>query len=279
MMKTPRQILKSLGLHPKKSLGQNFILEKTPIIKIITSAELKPSDHVLEIGAGLGMLTQLIAATGAHLIATEKDTHLFKYLQEKFSKMHHIRIVNEDFLDYEFPEREHIIIGNIPYNITVPILKKIIANKKYITITGGGPGIMSAVAFGTSSQKGICLGMRAELLTQEHTNDEFYSSIVYFNFLAARKYVMASGSDFLIFYPGGLGTLDEFFEYLVQVQLAMLENKKIICIGGQYWSGLITWLDKEVKTSNYLVNKDKDLKNISIVENFEEALSIIDESK
>src|SRR3989338_10786178 len=108
MMKTPRQILKSLGLHPKKSLGQNFILEKTPIIKIITSAELKPSDHVLEIGAGLGMLTQLIAATGAHLIATEKDTHLFKYLQEKFSKMHHIRIVNEDFLDYEFPEREHI---------------------------------------------------------------------------------------------------------------------------------------------------------------------------
>lgn len=154
-------------------------------------------------------------------------------------------------------------------------LGKALAQQKYITITGGGPGIMSAIAFGSYSEKGVCLGMRAELLTQEHINDELYASLIYFNFLAARKYVMASGSDFLIFYPGGLGTMDEFFEYLVQVQLEMLENKKIICVGDEYWNGLMTWMNKEVKTSNYLINKEKDLKNINIVKNFEEAIALI----
>lgn len=154
-------------------------------------------------------------------------------------------------------------------------LGKALAREKYITITGGGSGIMSAVALGVHAEKGVCIGMRAELLTQEHIHDEVYSSLISFNFLAARKYVMANESDFLIFYPGGLGTLDEFFEYLVQVQLTILKNKRIICIGGEYWNGLIAWMNKEVKTSNYLINKDNDLKNISIVKNFKEALSLI----
>lgn len=164
-----------------------------------------------------------------------------------------------------------VVQGDVFYNDAV-LLGKELSKKGYIVLSGGGPGIMQAVAEGCRGEKGICLGLRAKLLTNEHVNDDFYSSITYFHFLETRKHVMASGSDVLIFYPGGLGTLDEFFEYLVQVQLGILQNKKIFCVGREYWTGLMKWLNSNVVASDYLINPQIDLSSITIVSNYEEVI-------
>lgn len=167
-----------------------------------------------------------------------------------------------------------VIDGDFFYNDAI-LLGRELSKKSYVIICGGGPGIMQAIAKGCKDNSGVCLGMRAKLLTNEHTGDSYYSSIIEFNFLEARKHIMATESSLLIFYPGGLGTLDEFFEYLVQLQLGILKNKRIFCIGKEYWSGLMNWLNDRVSASNYLISNPGDISLVNIVSDYSEIISII----
>lgn len=119
---------------PKKRFGQNFLQDENILNKILREINPQPEDHIIEIGPGYGALTQkLLSATG-NLTAIEIDETLAKELKEKFHGLH---LINEDFLETDLleitSEKKKIrIVGNIPYNITSPILFKLIKNNALV---------------------------------------------------------------------------------------------------------------------------------------------------
>ena len=109
---------------PKKSLGQNFLIDKNIIEKICNSGNITENDNVLEIGPGTGNLTEFILQKKPKkFYVIEKDERLIKNLNEKFDKK--IKIINEDILKYDLKllnDKDLIIFGNLPYNISSQIL-------------------------------------------------------------------------------------------------------------------------------------------------------------
>ena len=118
---------------PKKSLGQNFLIDKNVIKKICEVGNINKQDNVLEIGPGTGKLTEaIILKKPQKFIVIEKDKSLIKNLNEKFRR--NAVVINEDFLKYDLSSLSNknlIVFGNLPYNISSKILTKIISyNKK-----------------------------------------------------------------------------------------------------------------------------------------------------
>ena len=118
----------------KKSLGQNFLIDKNIIKKISNLISLFKKD-VIEIGPGKGALTdEIIKKKPKSLIIIEKDERLVKFLEEKYSAHKKIKIINEDILKFDLEKivkKNTVILGNLPYNISSQILVKIIKFKKW----------------------------------------------------------------------------------------------------------------------------------------------------
>ena len=116
----------------KKSLGQNFLIDKNILNIISNSVEVKKDNEILEIGPGTGNLTEfLIKKNPKKIFLIEKDKDLVKILKDKFNKG--VEIFNEDFLNFsnsKLLKNELIIFGNLPYNISSQILVKLIINKE-----------------------------------------------------------------------------------------------------------------------------------------------------
>lgn len=119
---------------PKKSLGQNFLIDKNIIRKIINLGKVN-NKNIIEIGPGRGALTdEILKKKPKSLIIIEKDYQLAKSLQDKYLKNKKIIIFNEDILKFDlekFTRKNTIIFGNLPYNISSQILVKIIKFKKW----------------------------------------------------------------------------------------------------------------------------------------------------
>ena len=117
---------------PKKYLGQNFLIDQNIKHKIIAACELQTDDIVLEIGPGLGVLTEETAPHVKQLFAIETDPTLAKELQNKF-KGSNINVIQADFLKYPLNSLPpHLkVIGNLPYYISTPIMERIIMNPIY----------------------------------------------------------------------------------------------------------------------------------------------------
>ncbi len=118
---------------PKKSLGQNFLIEKNIIKKIVSLTDFKNKD-ILEIGPGKGALTdEILNKKPKSLTLIEKDFLLTENLKKKYFKKKEIKIFNADILKFELKKlkkKKLIVIGNLPYNISSQILIKIIKQKK-----------------------------------------------------------------------------------------------------------------------------------------------------
>ncbi len=118
------------GFWKKKSLGQNFLINTGILDKIITAAELKKDDMVIEIGPGAGNLTKKLSERVNHVIAVEKDSRLISFLREKFANSN-VEIVEGDILHIGADisrspaSGKYKVIGNIPYYITSHILRAI----------------------------------------------------------------------------------------------------------------------------------------------------------
>ena len=119
---------------PKKSLGQNFLIDKNIIKKIIYQIKIE-NEIIVEIGPGFGNLTDYILfRKPKKLILIEKDKLLFKYLKHKYRNQKIIRIINTDVLKYDFLRLKNIkIISNLPYNISSKIIMKLIFYNKNIS--------------------------------------------------------------------------------------------------------------------------------------------------
>ncbi|MFX1455539.1 MAG: ribosomal RNA small subunit methyltransferase A, partial [Promethearchaeota archaeon] len=102
-------ILKHLNLKPKKYLGQNFLIDNNITKKIIKSSELSGEDIVLEIGPGLGALTEEIVKKVKKIYAVEIDQTLYKYLSDVFSIFKNIEIINGDILELQLPNHNKVI--------------------------------------------------------------------------------------------------------------------------------------------------------------------------
>lgn len=120
-----------MRIKPKKSLGQNFLVDKNIQRKLVSAYALKKSDHVLEIGAGYGQLTKLIADIAAFVYAIEIDASLCRILKHNLREYRNVCIINEDILKFnlgkyfgKLKEKGRVkVIGNIPYYITTPIIE------------------------------------------------------------------------------------------------------------------------------------------------------------
>jgi 16S rRNA (adenine1518-N6/adenine1519-N6)-dimethyltransferase len=117
--------LDSLGAAPRKSLGQNFLHDKNLSSWIVEKLQIESGDHVVEIGPGLGALTEEIMRCGVSATLLEKDRAFAKYLREKFDRPD-IEVIEGDALEYdtrvEFLRRPSKIIGNLPYYLSSALL-------------------------------------------------------------------------------------------------------------------------------------------------------------
>lgn len=130
--------LNQLGVKPKKSLGQNFLINEGVYLKIIAGTEIQKGDRVVEVGPGLGTLTQYLADAGAEVIAVEKDCLLVAHLQTKFANQKNVRIIEEDILkfnpnDYGLGVESYKLVGNIPYYLTSHLLRTVF--EKWFTLS------------------------------------------------------------------------------------------------------------------------------------------------
>ena len=115
------------GIDPARNKGQNFLINKDIIDKIITAAEIDQSDTVLEVGPGLGILTEALVKKAGRVVSVELDQKLFWFLQEKFRRQKNLALINQDILKFRpenFGLTNYQVVANLPYNITSIFLKK-----------------------------------------------------------------------------------------------------------------------------------------------------------
>jgi 16S rRNA (adenine1518-N6/adenine1519-N6)-dimethyltransferase len=121
--------LREIRVSPVKTLGQNFLHDRNLASWIVERAELSADDYVIEIGPGLGALTEFILASGARVLAIEKDQRLAEFLQKRFPR-ERLEIIHGDALDFDlrplFAERRVKLLGNLPYYIASQLLLKFI---------------------------------------------------------------------------------------------------------------------------------------------------------
>jgi len=122
-------------IKPKKSLGQNFLIDNNIIDKIIKLSDIK-NNNIVEIGPGSGNLTKkIITQDPRSLILIEKDQNLTNNLKNEFNFIKNLKIYNEDILKFQLEDKikiDSIIIGNLPYNISSQILAKLIKFKVWL---------------------------------------------------------------------------------------------------------------------------------------------------
>ncbi len=119
-------------------LGQHFLRNREILKKIVTLSEIRLSDRVVEIGAGMGDLTEILINNAKEVIAIEIDPDLYKILKERFCGRENIKLINQDALKFAYEELgEFKVVSNIPYYITKPIIFKLIetSNLKSMTLT------------------------------------------------------------------------------------------------------------------------------------------------
>lgn len=135
--KRTRQLLKQYGLSPKKQLGQNFLTNEYVLERIIRAAEIHSDVGVLEIGPGLGALTEQLAKNAKQVIAIELDARLIPILEELFQADANVTVIQGDILKIDVNQLleqfkdvcDVYVVANLPYYITSPVLIRLLQNR------------------------------------------------------------------------------------------------------------------------------------------------------
>lgn len=133
-----RELLAKYDLKPTKGLGQNFLIDKNTVDRIVSAADLTRGDVVLEIGPGLGVLTQALLNEGVHVVAIEKDAKLAVALADIFRDQPAFTLIHQDALKVDFaacvcevdaergPKGPLKLVSNLPYYVTTPLLMHVL---------------------------------------------------------------------------------------------------------------------------------------------------------
>jgi 16S rRNA (adenine1518-N6/adenine1519-N6)-dimethyltransferase len=118
-------LLRARGLHPRKQLGQNFLVDPAALEQIVAAADLSAGDRVLEVGAGTGSLTRLLAERAGQVMAIEIDDRLVDILHEELANLANVEIIHGDVLQLArlIPLQAYKAVGNLPYYLTSAILR------------------------------------------------------------------------------------------------------------------------------------------------------------
>ena len=148
----------------------------------------------------------------------------------------------------------------------------LLAKNNLAVITGAGPGIMEAANKGTKAAGGVSIGLNIEVpITQEP--NKFITKLIDFRYFFCRKVMFVKYAKAFVIFPGGFGTMDEFFESITLIQTSRIEKFPVILMGSEYWKGLIDWMKQDMLREDRVEKNDLDL--FSVVDKPEEALKII----
>lgn len=132
MLKQVKFICQAYGIWPQRSKGQNFLISRKVLDKIVKAADLSKNDTVLEVGPGLGILTEALIKRVKRVISVELDKKLFAFLQVKFKEVKNLELINEDILKFQVSSskfQDYKVVANLPYNITSNFLRKFLSNE------------------------------------------------------------------------------------------------------------------------------------------------------
>jgi len=161
--------------------------------------------------------------------------------------------------------------SNKYYRIAEETASKL-AKSGYAIITGAGPGIMEAANKGAKKADGESIGLNILIPIMQKPN-KYVTRLLEFKYFFCRKVMFAKYSKALIAFPGGFGTMDEFFEAVTLVQTKRIDPFPIILVGSEYWKGLVHWMENTL-LSNKTIDRS-DLKIFNVADTPQEIISII----
>ncbi len=196
------------------------------------------------------------------------------------------RIMAEFVEGFEFLyplRREVTILGSARFNENSPWyeeaqkLGRLLGKADFTVVTGGGSGIMEAANRGAYEAEGESIGLDVELPTEQRRNP-YVKKGIGFHYFFTRKVMLSASAQAYVFFPGGFGTLDEFFEMVTLVQTEKMERVPIVCVGADFWSPLDKWIrEMLLEEFNTIKAGEEDL--YTIVNTAEEVFDLIKDSK
>ncbi len=145
-----------------------------------------------------------------------------------------------------------------PYYQAAKETAALLTGEKLAVITGGGPGIMEAANQGCIEAGGTSVGLNIDLPHEQHPNP-YQNLSLSFRYFFIRKLMFVRYAMAYVIFPGGFGTLDEFFESLTLIQTTKIRRFPVVLFGSGYWQGLITWLREEMLQNQCIAERDMDL--------------------
>ncbi|MCP3923587.1 MAG: TIGR00730 family Rossman fold protein [Desulfobacterales bacterium] len=137
-----------------------------------------------------------------------------------------------------------------PYYKQAEEIAKLLVEKKFAVITGGGPGIMEAANKGASEAGGTSVGLNINLPFEQSSN-KYLNLGIDFNYFFIRKVMFVKYASAYVIMPGGFGTLDELFESVTLIQTQRIKPLPVVLVGTKFWGGLIDWIkDRLIEEKN-----------------------------
>ncbi len=156
-------------------------------------------------------------------------------------------------------------------------LGRLLAEHGFTVITGGGPGIMEAGNRGAYEGGGESIGLDIELPMEQRRN-AYVKRGIGFHYFFTRKVMMSASAQAYVFFPGGFGTLDEFFEIVTLLQTKKMEPVPVVCVGKEYWEPLNDWIRQCLAVKFEMINSE-DVDLYRIVDTATEAFSLLKDTK
>jgi hypothetical protein len=150
---------------------------------------------------------------------------------------------------------------------------KIVKDLGYAIVTGGGPGIMEAGSRGAHDASGRSLGLTIRLPMEQESNPYLTDSIDFYYFFS-RKVILSFAAEAYLFFPGGYGTLDEFFEIIALIQTKKIEKVPIILVGKKFWKPIDKFIKKNL-CQKYKTISQSDVDLYTVTDNEDEVIEII----
>ena len=163
-----------------------------------------------------------------------------------------------------------------PYYALARELGAALARADFAVTTGGGPGIMEAANRGAKEAGGKSVGVNIDLPMEQKPNP-YLSQVVSFRYFFVRKVMFLKYACGTVIFPGGFGTMDEFFELLTLQQTGKVPRMPIVVMGSDYWNGLLDWLDHTMHEEYHHISpEDRDL--FYVTDSVEDAVSHIQQN-
>ena len=150
---------------------------------------------------------------------------------------------------------------------------RLLVENDFAVITGGGPGIMEAANKGAYRAKGKSVGLNISLPMEQKPNP-YQNYQLDFRYFFVRKVMFVKYASGFIIFPGGFGTMDEFFESLTLIQTLKVHPFPIVCISHKFWDGLIDWIKYSMLETNTNID-EQDLDLFRVTDDVAEAVTII----